>query len=244
MSTPPFVSDDDAVQAVARIAARRREIDDPHLWRLTEDPLETLTYLRMYSGGVPRHVAEADLLDGLTLRLRLWWEGEGAELWLLERARSLGVPPRLIGSRLGITTRQGVHGRLRLARAKMQVRPGAPHPGLQPQAEHPTRDAEAAWLHRNRMALRDIAATAVAHRDLADEEAADWLLDVARDLRDSALTPGSLQVLRFALAEVEISAAVASLSLDHPLLKMLERWSLLYATHPGSRSGGGESSAT
>lgn len=79
---------------MARIAARRRDIDDTNAWQLTDNLLETLSYLRKFSAGIPSAVAEADVVDGLTLRLRLWWMGEEAEWWLLERARRLKIPAK------------------------------------------------------------------------------------------------------------------------------------------------------
>lgn len=232
VSTPPPVSQDEAAAAVARIAARRAAIDDPNAWHLTEDLLETLVYLRKFSSAIPQPVAEADVLDGLVIRLRLWWLGEEAELWLLERARRLGVPPRKVGAKLGITSRQGVHDRLRLGREKVQLLTGTPHPGLHPRPDPHERQTESDWLAKHRDELRDVATAAVAHRDLADDEAADWLVDVARDLREAVSTPGSLQMLRFALAELGTSAAVVALPPEHPLLKTLSRWSRLYETHP------------
>ncbi len=233
MSIPPSVSAADATAAIEGIAARRAQIDDPNAWRLSDDPLEVLTYLRRYSTGVPAWVAKADVLDGITLRLRLWWLGEEAELWLLERARRLSLPPRLIGPRLGITSRQGVHDRLRLAREKLERLTGTPDPALNPGPDQEQRVAEQAWLRQERVAILGIATDALEYRALADEEAADWLLDVARDLRDQVVTPGSLQTLRFALAELESSTGLMDLDGSHPARRLLRRWSELYATHPG-----------
>lgn len=233
MSTPPLVSQEEAVAAIDRIAARRAAIDDANAWQLNDDPLDTLAYLRKFSAGIPPDVAAADVLDGLTLRVRLWWMGEEAELWLLERARRLGLPLRQFGPSLGITSRQGVHDRLRLAREKMQKVTGSPHSSMNPPPDQREHNAELAWLDQHRTELQTIASTAIAYRDLADEEALDWLLDVARDLRESVMSPGALQVLRFALAELGISVAVTALDPGHPLAQMLHRWSQLYASHPG-----------
>lgn len=236
VATPPPVSEDEAAAAIDRIAARRRDIDDPNAWQLSDDPLETLSYLRRFSAGIPHAVAEADIMDGLTLRLRLWWIAEEAEWWLLERARRLDIPASRIGPTLGITSRQGVRDRLRLAREKMEALTGLPPTGLVPHPPLSPDSPETVWLAVHRSALLDIAATAVAHRQLANEEAADWLLDVARDVRESAMTPGALQVLRFALAELSTSADVEALATEHPLARALRRWTLLFATHPANVS--------
>lgn len=215
--------------AVARIRERRERIDDPQVWRLSDDLLDVLAYLRRYSSGVPRWVAEADVLDGLTLRLRLWWLGEEAELWLLHAARRAQVPPAAVGARLGVGTRQGVHDRLRLAREKIAVLRGEPataHPGPS------VPDAEQRWLREHGGVLRGIAVDALAFRDLASEEAADWLADVARDVREGVLTPGSVQVLRFAMAELSVSPLVESTAADHPIRALLARWDRVWSTRP------------
>lgn len=215
-----------------RIASRRAQIDDPNAWRLSDDPVEVLAYLRRYSSGVPRWVAEADVLDGLTLRLRLWWIGEEAELWLLERGRRLGIPPRSVGQRLGIGSRQGVHDRLRLVREKISRLTGAPHPGLDPTPDDREREAETAWLHDHRADILEIAAEAAAHQHLADDEAAEWLAEVARDVRERVVTRGSVQTLRFALVDLGASAQVVALDAGHPLQALLDRWARLYASYP------------
>lgn len=215
--------------ALARIRARRVQIDDPHVWRLSDDLLDALAYLRRYSSGVPRWVAEADVIDGLTLRLRLWWLGEEAELWLLQAARRARVSPLEVGDRLGIGTRQGVHDRLRLARVKIAVLRGEPATA---DAGPAVPDAEQLWLREHGGVLRGLAVDALGFRDLASEEAADWLADVARDVREGALTPGSVQVLRFAVAELAVSPLVESAAADHQVRGLLARWDEVWSTRP------------
>jgi hypothetical protein len=220
----------DAQAAIGRIAARRARIDDPNAWRLSDDPAEVLVYLQRYSTDVPRWVAEADVLDGLTLRLRLWWLGEEAELWLLERAQRLGLAPRFVGPRLGIATRQGVHDRRRLAREKVARLRGEPPRELPVDGHIP--DAEQEWLDAHRAEILHIAREAVGRRGLADDEAAEWLADVARDVRDGLVTPGSVQTLRFALVELAGSAAVRDADDGDPVHDLLARWARLYASCP------------
>jgi len=232
VSIPPPVTAADAAAAIEAITARRARIDDPNAWRLTDDLLETLTYLRTYSAVIPAWVAEADVLDGLTLRVRLWWLGEEAELWLLERARRLGVPPRAVGTKIGVSSRQGVHDRLRLAREKVAQLTGQPHPALEHGHDERTRDVEATWLTQHRGEILAVASAALQFQELADDDAAEWLVDVARDLRDKMVTPGSLQTLRFALADLSTSDEVLGLDQQHPLLRTLARWAQLYGTRP------------
>lgn len=230
MAIPPAVSAADACEAAERIRARRVQIDDPNLWRWSDELVDVLAYLRRYSRGVPRWVAEADVLDGLTVRLGLWWLGEEAELWLLESAHRLGVGPRRVGSVLGVGSRQGVHDRLRLARAKVAKLRGAPEPAAAPATG--AADAVASWIREHRAELLTIGSEAVAHRDLGDDEAAEWLVDVARDTRDRVTTAGSVATLRVALAELAVSDGVRAAPAGHPVHGLLRRWATLDNTLP------------
>jgi hypothetical protein len=230
VATPPPVTAADARAAIDRIAARRAQLDDPNAWRLSEDPVEVLAYLQRYSAGVPRWVAEADILDGLTLRFRLWWLGEESELWLLERARRLGVPPRRIAPRLGVASRQAVHDRLRLARDKMARLRGTPP--VPAGDAHQASDAQRAWMRAHRDEILEIGRLALTHRGQADEVAAEWLVEVARDVREEAVSSGSIQTLRFALLELAGDPLTAGLDESHPLTVLLQRWARLYASRP------------
>lgn len=134
---------------MARIARRHRRAgtDDPQLF--SDDPRDVLTYLRKLP--FRRFLSDPsgdDVLDGLKIRLWLWWEGEAHELRLLDAAEALGVSRRAVGAELGITTSQGVvdrrdrkrmmlgpHGRPDEKAARAQRRaagqaPAAPPPGL------------------------------------------------------------------------------------------------------------------
>jgi hypothetical protein len=228
------VTADEASAAVARIAARRRTIDDQSAWRMGEDPHDVLVYLRRYSGGVPREVAEADVLDGLVLKLRLWWLAEEAEWWLLERGRALGVAPGRIGQILGIGTRQGVYDRRRHAGHKAALL--AQEPSREPAvpAEQQLHDVQARWLSRHRAAVQDLARRALAFRDLAGDEVAEWLVDVARDLADDAMTPGVLHTLHFALAELQVDDTTAQAGRTPDRDELLSRWSALYSSYPST----------
>lgn len=234
MATPPPVSAADAAAAVDRIAGRRRAIDDPHLWRMGDQPHEVLDYLRRYSSGVPADVAQADVLDGLTLKVRLWWIAEESEWWLLERSRRLGVGPTAVGRVLGVRTRQGVHDRLRLARHKAALLEREPSRESLPvgRGRDGTRSAQLQWLSAHRGAVQDLARRAVAFRDVAGDVLADDLVDVARDLADDALTPGSLQVLRFALIELAADGSVEQAGRGAARDQLLHEWTVLYADYP------------
>lgn len=228
------MSADEAAAAIARITARRRAIEDQNLWRMSDQPHEVLDYLRRYSTGVPAAVAQADLLDGLTLKVRLWWIAEESEWWLLERGRALGVAPAAIGQVLGVRTRQGVHDRLRLARRKaaLLAREPARERLSSSRGEQNDGTARLRWLTDHRGAVQHLARRAVDFRDVAGEELAEWLVDVARDLADDAVTPGSLQMLRFALVELESDEFVEQAGRALARDELLHEWSLLYAGYP------------
>lgn len=233
VATPPPVTSADADAAVQRIINRHREVDDPELWKFEEDPAAVLQFLQRHRGGLPPWVVEQDLLDGLVLRVRLWWMGEEAELWLLERAHRLEVPSRLVGRALGVRSRQGVHDRLRLARRKIARLRGEPERrSADDPPDQTLRAAETRWLRSRHEEILDIAAVVVAHCHLLDDEQAEWVAEIARDQRGEIVTPGSVQVLRFAIADLSVSAFFETLSPGHPLREAVERWAALYLTHP------------
>ena len=73
---------------------------------------------------------------------------------------------------------------------------------------------------------------AVAFRDVAGDVLADDLVDVARDLADDAVTPGSLQVLRFALIELAADGAIDQAGRAAARDQLLHEWTVLYADYP------------
>jgi hypothetical protein len=234
MAIPPPVTDADAQAAIARIVERRTHIDDPHAWRLSDDPAEVLLYLRKYSGDIPVAVARADVHDAIVLRLRLYWLGEEAELWLLERAGRVGVPLSELGPALGVATRQAVHERLRLARRKKELFSGQPDPGLVSARDQEKHGTERVWLDQHREEVLALSADAVAHRHLGTDDAREWIDEVARDLVESAVTPGTFQTLRFALGDLATSPRMLQ---DPPAtaVQLLHRWSELYQDFQAQR---------
>lgn len=217
----------DAAAAIERIRSRRVRIDDPHLWRLSDSVVDTLLYLQRYSAGVAAWVAEADLEDAITLRLRLWWIGEQAECWVLESAHKQHVPFQRLGPRLGIRSRQGVHDRLRLARRKLARLTGEPSRVPERADDQRRRGSEADWLGSRRQQVLAVARLALDLRVLGDSEAQEWLDEVARDVADDVVTPGSFQCLRFAV--IELVSGSGEVGPQDPRLPALrELWSQLY----------------
>ncbi|MEU7802688.1 hypothetical protein AB0B10_25850 [Micromonospora arborensis] len=239
MATPPRVNDDRAAQAVHDIAARRAAIDDPNRDRLGDDPLDVLLYLRKFSGAsVPDAVREADIEDGLRLRIWLWWQGAAMELWLLDRAEDLGVNRKRLGRLLGIRTGQGLVDRRDRLRALLGPA-GRPDEKIsraeraEQRSNASREDRQRHWLRRNHRAVATVARALVAHQELADGEAADWLVEVARDLREQTCTPASFTVVDLAVDAMVTVEAVAELPDQHALRQALRQWQSLAAQYRG-----------
>lgn len=229
MATPLPVTADEARAAIERIRQRRVKIDDPQVWRLSDDVVDALSYLRKYSqANIPSWVKVADVQDGMVLRLRLYWLGQEAELWLLESAQREGVPSRVLGRLLRLRSRQGPRDRLRAAQEKVAVLRGEPVRGRASGPDQDEQDAAAGWLQKNREAVRRVATALEEHRSLGTSDAQEWLAEVARDLRDDAMTPGSFLTVQFAAAELAVSSTVLGSPADHPVRVALKRWSELY----------------
>lgn len=241
MATPPRVSDDQALQALRAIASRRAAIDDSHRGQLGDDlvPLDVLhalSYLRKCSGsGVPTPIRRADVADAMRLRVWLWWHGQGIERWLLEWAEELGMNRRDLGRLLGVRTGQGLvdrrdrlqallgeHGRPdeKLIRAERAERAsGLPH-------------RRQRWLDQHDDEVRAVATVLVEYRDLADDEADEWLVEVDRDLRcERVLTPAVYTVIFYAVDAMATVPPVLTLSDGHPLRRALREWQVLSAQY-------------
>lgn len=234
MATPPRVDPELATAALRAIAERRRAIDDPHQELLDDDPRDVLRYLRKYSGrDVPLAVRQADVEDALRLWLSLWWESAAIELWLLDRAEALNMNRRRVGAILGIQTGQGVVDRRDRLRAMLgehgkpdekvtrKARQAAQHPG------EGLDSRQQRWLDRRRTVVLAVAATLVDHKDLADDDAYESLIDITTDLRNRTCTPASFTVLDWAVDAMATIPAVQALPERHPLARALRDWQAL-----------------
>lgn len=236
MATPPKLGAGRDTDAIASITARRERLDDPDRWRLSDNPLDVLDYLRAHPArDLPPDDARAEVLDGLALTVALWWRWRRDELMLLERAEQLGMLAphsnawRPIGELLGITTARGRRGLLaRLDRLRELIRgSGVPSERLWRDRGHQLVDHRAAgdapagagragWLDEHREQLRQVAADLYAHRGHPGD--VDQWLDELREFPTAQhITPGMVTVLRYAAAtllDVEdqpVRAAIAEL---------------------------------
>lgn len=242
VTTPPRIDDDRAAQALHDIAARRAAIDDPHREQLSDDPLDVLhvlAYLRKHT-NVPAQVRGDDVIDALRLRIWLWWYGADLERTLLERAEQLGINRRDLGRELGIRTGQGVVDRRDRLAALLGThgRPDEKFTRAERAAGRATESLpqrQQRWLDQHRAAVHAVASALVDHRDLADDEAAEWIVEVARDLRDQVCTPASYTQVFYAVDALATVPAVLELPDAHPLRRALRDWQVVSAQYRRAR---------
>lgn len=181
--------------ALLRIHDRRRRAGDDHPLALSEDPREVLAYLRQRGrNGLVTDDTGDDILDALTLRLWLWWEGERTELWLLEAAEALRRKRRPFCIRLGLTHGQSLVDRLNRLRAKIGTAP-----------KRPTAVAASPLDEM----IRALAVSLAGHRsDMPEDIAEDLHLGVITDALPAwppgapPPTEGVLMALRFLLGDL------------------------------------------
>ncbi len=224
MSIPPRPTRQDYDAALHRIHDRRRRAGDDHPLALSEDPREVLAYLRQRGHNGLRHDHTGDdITDALTLRLWLWWEGEAAELWLLQAAEALGRKRMTIAAVLGLHHGQSLIDRIKRTQRLFQrdhepATPRLPATGPAP-AGRPDDNARA------------IAAELIAHRglmptDIADDLYAEQLADALTDWRQGQPPPssGALSALRLLLADL-----AATEDLDPALRELVARGAVTVA---------------
>lgn len=211
MTTPPRPTPAEYESALRRIHDRRRAAGDDHPLALSEDPRDVLAYLRRRGrAGLVVDDTGDDITDALTLRLWLWWEGEAAELWLLEAAERLGRNRKAIGAALGIKSGQGVVDRIERKRDMLgHARTAAPPPAAT------SRDAQ----------IRAVAAELCARvgempEDVADDLHADVLADALTRWPAGGPPPtqGAVNALRFLLGD--LAAAVSAGAPLRPLVDL------------------------
>lgn len=150
--------------------------------------------------------------------------------WLIERAEQLGIKRRTTAAILNIGTSQGLVDRLDADRRKLERLHGPDRHLLGTELHSSSDDAEQHWLRTQRSTVHDVVTTFLAHRHLATDEAAEWLIELARD-NDQPPTRAFIAMLRIAAVELAESPRVKELADDHPLQVELDRWAALAAAH-------------
>jgi hypothetical protein len=189
MATPPRVTRAQADDAIERITERRHKVDDANLHMLTSEPAEVLNYLRRYGADPYRHLPaheaqqlrEQDVMDGLLLRVWLWWEGNGAERWLLDEAGRLGMRNRRVGAPLGITSRQGIPDRRDRLRTLFSLH-RVPDEKIARAERASLRSPEPQWRARHADAVLNISSVLLDHQGkFRDHEMISYWLDWLAD---------------------------------------------------------------
>lgn len=224
MRKPPKVSSARLQRALDDIHRRHADDDNTSTHLLSSDPREVLTYLQRRGVRELRGDANGhDVVDALTLRIWLWWEGERAEVWFMEAGVQLGLTGKTIGEPLGVTTRAGVTSRLEYKRELIADETA----GIEQAQTGRTR-----WLAEHRDQITAVAKILVDHWDQVSEETAESLVEVRHDLRDGRCTTESCAYIDWAVEDVAIDPAVAELPADHVLRQALATWRRLFAGYP------------
>jgi hypothetical protein len=237
---PPRVGDAAREAAIQRIQRRHAADDNNDIYLLSEDPREVLRYLRKRGTSALRGDEDShDVEDALILRLWLWWRGEEDEVWLLNAVEELGLNRRRVGAHLGVKSGQGLVDRREYKRRLLAADATADAEPAEVAVSRET--AQQRWLKANRRGILRIAAALVEHWDLAgdDEDVADWLVEVRRDLREQVCTPGSFSILIQAVAAMAAVPAVRELPDSHPLRQALAAWPALDAAYPRAAQAAG-----
>jgi hypothetical protein len=211
-------------RAIARTAARRRKIEDPHRESLpdspTSDPREILDYLRKYSGPqIPRWVLQAEVCDALTLLNWLWWDDRRREHHFLKAGLARGLFLSQLGAQVGVG-KQGV--RDRIDRLDALLRYDRPNEKLTRAARRAATDAqqrrsvEDAWLSTHHDQLVTVMADLVTHASRYGLEEREWIDELHADLVDEILTPSTMVILGLAATEVRTAPAVLELDSARP----------------------------
>lgn len=241
--------------ALGRIAQRRRQIDDEGFGKVdAENPADVLDYLQKSNARLPSHLQELgqqDVCDGLVLQVWLWWEDRRREYNLLTAGRRFGVPLSQLGAPLGLGSavrsangnrRRGVQDRIDRLAALLEC--GRPDGERTRDARRVDRERsaavepEVAWLAKHSERVKAVAGGLLAHYDLADEEAAGYLVEVRRDLREESWTPGSLVWMGLAAAALRVSPGVMGLGPRHAVHRALKDVEDLRSAFAGLRHAG------
>jgi hypothetical protein len=233
----PDVTADQVEAAVAAITARHLERDAPYADELSEDPAEMFAHLRKRSINFAADLRRLDYPDVVTLaRWLAEHEARRIELWTLEQGKQLGLTNRQVGEPYGLAiSRQGVPDRIKALRRR--VHGSAADVERSPAVPAGQVDPELEWLAANRARVHGLARELLTYEPLADDDAADWLADVRRDLDDGACTPASFSTIKLAVAELTSVPEVMALDAGHALWTLVREWRALVAGHDAVSGG-------
>lgn len=204
MATPPRVTSLQAEVAIQNILERHRRVDARYREELGTEPAEVLSYLRKRGADMPDGIRVDDIFDAAVLHIYLWWQAADRERWLLDTADRLGVAHGEYGRVFGMKSRQGFRDRADRLHALLDAT-GSGRPDEKSRRADRTADGEhveeAMWLDTSRAEILGLARDVVAFYPVVDDETAEDLLEVRRDLQD-----GRYGVQTFALLSQAVTA--------------------------------------
>jgi hypothetical protein len=212
MTTPPKVDPMTVDAKVAAIFKRHADRDDPHLDEMGHTPRDVLTYLRRRYPDFTPGLRADDLNDVAVLLLGKWWDDHREALFWLRQVVSLGANRREFAAVFGITSSQGFKDWLdRLEALLDPTGPGRPdeqamRADRRSAAQEANRPAtgEQRWVADNMSRYAELAQAAVGLYMDVDEDTAEQLSEVRRDVKDGAYTDGDpLVVLGLAVEALE-----------------------------------------
>jgi hypothetical protein len=223
MPTPrrirPHVHRSELTAALDRIAERHARADDEIFARIdSENPADVLGFLVKNLHLLPPDIKEADVRDALILNGWMWWEDVRREHALLVAGVAAGVPLGELGARLGVTD-EGVQNRI--DRGTALLRFDRPDASLAREARRTERDqadrsaAACTWIGEHEEWVAATAARLVSYGSLCDEEAGEWMEEVARDWKDRTFTPTTLTLMGLAAAALRVSPDVLNQPPQH-----------------------------
>jgi hypothetical protein len=234
----PAVTRAEVEAAIAAIADRHVRAEAAYAEEISSDPTEMLVHLRKRSIDFPADLRRMDYPDAVVLaRWVAQHEAERITLWALEQGKRLGFTNREVGHPYGLLSRQGVPDKIKALRLRLQgagaeaEAASRPAPAAAPGRPLTPAERELAWLDANRKRILGVAHELLSYTDLADEDAADWLAEVGRDVADGACTPASFVVIGCAVDDLAASPAVTDLDPGHALLTLMGEWRSLFAEH-------------
>jgi glutathione S-transferase len=204
MSTPPRVTPDQLLAACSAIVQRHLRAGDEEISSAGSDPSDLLLYLRMHGGRVPEGVRVDDLFDAVVLHLHLWWKHQERERWLILSAEKLQVHHGQIAAAFGMGSGQGFRDRRdRLNELLSETGSGRPDEqaarAARADASRPGSLGEGRWLAAAKPTIMGMARAALTFWLDVDEEAAEELLELRRDVKAEQCTVQTFTFLQGAV---------------------------------------------
>lgn len=216
MATPPKIDDDVVEAKVSAIVKRHTDRGDEMADQMGVDPSDVLLYLQRHVGRFSPGLRADDMSDVKCLLLWDWWEHRRRQRFWLRQLEPAGMTKKEFGAAFGISG-QGVTDWLnRLDALLDETGVGRPDEKVtradrRAAMEDVNRPAtpEQRWLDEHLHDYLEVARALVGLYMLVDEQTAEQIIEVRRDLKHGAYEAGHLVVLGLAMealagAEVDV----------------------------------------